>query len=131
MSELPRHLNGKTLAGRYARLGPEERFRLALEAGARDDDRERERLVQSAPTCRSQGPDSAYMDRIEASRELALAVALDLGPRIVALRLPTAIPGVFAGALAVGATVWAEADDAEEAAVKETVRELPTMQACP
>ena len=61
---------------------------------------------------------------------MALAVALDLGPRLVALRLLTTVPELFAGALAVGATVWAGADDAEQAAVEETVRELPAMEAC-
>jgi hypothetical protein len=36
--------------------------------------------------------DPAYMDRVDASRELALTVALDLGPRVAQLRLLHAVP---------------------------------------
>jgi hypothetical protein len=130
VSEVPRHLNGKGVTRHYGQLDPGERFRLALEAGARDDDRERARLAQSAPMYPVRVTDPAYTDLVDASRELALVVALDLAPRIATLRLLTAVPELFAGAFVVGATVWAEADDEGQAAVEETARELPAMRAC-
>jgi hypothetical protein len=42
-------MNANTLAKHYDLLGPEERFRLILAAGARGDDAEQERLCQAAP----------------------------------------------------------------------------------
>jgi hypothetical protein len=110
VSEVPRHLNGKGVSRHYDRLEPGERFRLALEARARGDDRERERLVETAPMRAMRSTDPEYMDR-DTSRGLALAVALDLAPRIVQLRLLTDVPELFAGAFAVGATTAWEAED--------------------
>jgi hypothetical protein len=49
MSELSRGLNGRSLANRYGSLDADERFRLAIEACARDDDRELKRLADSVP----------------------------------------------------------------------------------
>jgi hypothetical protein len=77
---------GGRLRSQYARLRPEERFRAVLEAGARGDDREREALVASAPLRTYRLSDGAYLDRVDASRDLALAVAVDLGPRVARLR---------------------------------------------
>jgi hypothetical protein len=72
--------NGNALAHRYGLLEPNERFRLALEAESRGDDLERERLVASCPVEKVRSSDPAYLDLVEASRELAVAVALELGP---------------------------------------------------
>jgi hypothetical protein len=77
---------GTRLRSRYASLAPEERFRAALEAAARDDFDERESLVATCPEKTYRMPDAAFLDRIDASRDLALAVAVDLGPRLAAAR---------------------------------------------
>jgi hypothetical protein len=87
VSELPRHLNGRSLVGRYHELKSEERFRLATAAGARGDEREFERLVSTCPTVRYRMADPAYLDRVEASRDLAVAVALELAPRLAQVRM--------------------------------------------
>jgi len=121
-------MNGKGVTRHYDRLGPEERFRLALEAGARGDDRERERLAQSAPMYPFRVADPDYMDRVDASRELAVAVALDLGPGVVALRLLTVAADLFASAFALGATAT-DPDKNKQAAFAESVSDLPAIQA--
>jgi hypothetical protein len=91
--------NGNALAHRYPLLEPEERFRLALEAAARSDDVERERLVASCPMVALKASDPFYLDRVEASRELATAAVLELGPIAAQLRLLGVIRELVAGAL--------------------------------
>jgi hypothetical protein len=76
LSEMPRSLNWRALSRHYYELDGTERFRLALEAAARDDERERERLRDTAPMRRYKITDPAYMDRVDASRQLAVTFAL-------------------------------------------------------
>jgi len=121
VSELPGKLNGRQLAREYEHLSPEERFRLVIEAGARDDDRERERLVAAAPMRPFKITDPEYMERIDASHYLAVAVALDLGPRAAQLRMIEVTQGLIGRALTVGVCAATEAD--ERAAMSETVTE--------
>jgi hypothetical protein len=62
----------------YDKLTAEERFRLVLEAKARDDTTEVERLKRTCPTKTYSMSDAAYGDRYEFSELLVLIVALDL-----------------------------------------------------
>jgi hypothetical protein len=108
--------NGNALAHRYPLLEPDERFRLALEAAARGDDVERERLVASCPMVALEASDPFYLDRVEASRELATAAVLELGPIAAQLRLLGVICELVAGALLCGSE--APADEGEAPLLK-------------
>jgi hypothetical protein len=78
---------GRRLRSRYGSLAPDERFRAALEAAARDDLGEREALVATCPEKTYRMPDVAFLDRVDASRDLAFAVAIELGPRLAEARM--------------------------------------------
>jgi hypothetical protein len=78
---------GTTLRSQYANLAPDERLRAVLEAGARGDFDERDSLVTSCPRKDYRTLDADFLDRCDASRDLALAVALDLGPRLAEARM--------------------------------------------
>ena len=71
-------LNANGLARRYDRLTPGERVRATLEASARDDLAERDRLVASCPQRAYRTCDAAFLDPLDASRALAMVVALEL-----------------------------------------------------
>lgn len=60
----------------YERLTSEERFRLALEAMARDDQEEMRRLAESCPKKTYGIRDPAFTDLIDASRHLAFGFFL-------------------------------------------------------
>jgi hypothetical protein len=64
----------RTLERARAALGPEERFRVALAALARDDEDEVRRLFESCPTRLYREPDAAFMNRWEAWRVFAVGV---------------------------------------------------------
>jgi len=102
-------VRGNRIVHRYDRLQPEERFRLVLEASARDDERERERLVSTCPYGHYRMSDAAYMDRVDASRDMAFAVAIELGPRLAQLRLTGAIRGALPVLVGIGVDVGAAA----------------------
>jgi hypothetical protein len=93
---------------RYDRLEPEERFRAALEAAARDDDREYDRLWDTCPMRRYSMTDAAFTDRWRASSHLAIAVAVDLGPRLANLRMLAAVRETLPHAVALGVDVGVE-----------------------
>jgi hypothetical protein len=93
---------------RYDRLGSDERFRAALEAEARDDDRELHRLVQTCPRLLYKESDAAFTDRVDAAHFLALAVALDLGPRLAKLRMSAAVRETLPHAVALGVDTGVE-----------------------
>jgi hypothetical protein len=102
VSEVPRGLNGKGLVRHYDALDAEERFRLAIEARARDDV-ELDRLASSVPMVAYKISDPEYTDRVHASREVAAAVALDLRPLAAELRMlraTRALAGTVAAAVA-------------------------------
>jgi hypothetical protein len=75
------------LVDRYGLLEPDERFRLALQAAARGDERERRRLVDTCPMRTITTSDPAYLDQIGLSRDLAVTAALELGPLHAQLRM--------------------------------------------
>ncbi len=70
----------KNLGSVYDRLMPEERFHLVLEAAARRDETEVERLANTSPRYRytSVRNDPAFSNRIRASRQLSFCVCLML-----------------------------------------------------
>ncbi len=70
----------KNLEGVYDQLRSEERFRLVLEAAARQDQTEVERLAGTCPRYKytSVRNDPAFADRIQASRQIAFCVCLML-----------------------------------------------------
>jgi hypothetical protein len=77
---------GSGLRSRYSRLQPAERFRAVIEAKARGDRDERETLVATCPRKTYEIEDFAFLERVDASRDLAVAVALELGPQVAQLR---------------------------------------------
>jgi hypothetical protein len=88
-------------------LSPSERHRLALEARARDDEREWDRLVATCPMARTRDgsprlfevTEPALTERRDASHALALAVTLAIRPQLARLE---AIPDLFGGPAAGG-----------------------------
>jgi hypothetical protein len=68
------------LAKFYEYLTPEERFRLFIEAMAREDAGECRNLDNSCPREVYEMNDLAYQDRVKASEEIALLACLDLAP---------------------------------------------------
>ena len=73
-------MRGKNLGGVYDRLTPEERAQLVLEAAARQDETEVERLADTCPRYRytSVRNDPTFADRILASRQIVFCVCLML-----------------------------------------------------
>jgi hypothetical protein len=105
-------LNGNAIAHRYALLKPDERFRLALEAEARGDDVERDRLVATCPIASLRSSDPDYLDQVEASRELATAVAFELGPVVAQLRMLEGTRELAARAFSCGCEATDDRDEA-------------------
>jgi hypothetical protein len=101
-------MSDRAVARHYRDLDPAERFRLALEAEAREDARELERLVQTCPRLLYKMDDAAFTDRVDAARTMAVAVALDLGPRLVKLRMLEAVRETLPRAVALGVDVGVE-----------------------
>jgi hypothetical protein len=68
----------KNLGSVYDRLTPEERFQFVLEAAARQDETEVERLANTCQRYRytSVRNDPAYSDRIQESRKITICVCL-------------------------------------------------------
>jgi len=71
----------------YDRFAPEERFRLTLEALARGDEGEAERLSESCPRRTYTMNDLAYGHRMRAGLQITLVVCLDLAPRLAQLQM--------------------------------------------
>jgi hypothetical protein len=69
-------MNTKTLANHYAHLTPEERFRLVLAAGSRDDEAELDRLANASKRITFSTMD--YSPFSHALHELAVLVLLEL-----------------------------------------------------
>jgi hypothetical protein len=71
----------------YDRFTPEERFRLTLEALAREDEQEAERLWESCPRRTYTMNDAAYGDRMRTGLQITMAICLDLAPHLAKLRM--------------------------------------------
>jgi len=71
----------------YDRFTPEERFRLTLEALAREDEQEAERLSKRCPRRTYTMNDAAYEDKMRAGLQITMAICLDLAPRLAKLRM--------------------------------------------
>jgi hypothetical protein len=102
MSELPGQLNGRSVSRYYGELAGEERFRLMLEARVRGDDTEVGRLRDHTPRLRFAITDPDYMDRIEASRDLATTFVLFTEPLLAELRAMRATRQTLGTYIAVG-----------------------------
>jgi hypothetical protein len=96
------------LVHRYHHLGPEERFRATLEAAARGDEDEYDRLWDTCPTRHYSMTDGRFIDRWRAASTLATAVAVDLGPRLANLRMLAAVRETLPHAVALGVDIGVE-----------------------
>jgi hypothetical protein len=90
------------LVHRYYHLEPQERFLATLEAAARGDDEECDRLWGTCPMRHYSMTDGRFTDRWRATSTLATAVAVDLGPRLANLRMLAAVRETLPRAVALG-----------------------------
>src|ERR687890_581736 len=79
----------------YDRFDPDERFRLALEAMARGDEEEIERLRDTCPRVRYTAIDIAYSDRISGSLKMTMLICQLLAPSLTELRMLAALREVL------------------------------------
>ena len=70
----------------YDRFDPDERFRLALEAAARGDEEEIERLRDTCPRVKYTAIDIAYSDRISGSLKITMMLCQLLTPSLTKLQ---------------------------------------------
>jgi hypothetical protein len=80
----------------YEYLTPEERFRLFIEARAREDAGECRNLEKSCPKLVYEMNDADYQDRVRASEKITTLTCLDLAPRVIKLRMLMAFSGGLA-----------------------------------
>lgn len=88
-------MNKNGLAKLYDRLTPEERFRLDVEATARGDERESEKLVESCPRRAYTSLDYGFLGRWLASTEITRALCLDLCQHLCRLQMLDALTVVL------------------------------------
>ena len=79
----------------YDRLDPDERFRLVLEAAARGDEEEIERLRDTCPRAEYKASDIAYSDRISGSLKITMMLCQLLAPSLTELRMLAAFREVL------------------------------------
>src|SRR5215210_4866874 len=79
----------------YDRLDPDERFRLVLEATARGDEEEIERLRDTCPRVKYTAIDIAYSDRISGSLKITIMLCHLLAPSLTELRMLAAFREVL------------------------------------
>jgi hypothetical protein len=77
----------KKLERVYGNLTPQERFQLSLEAMARGDLPEQERLMETCPRLSYLETDAAYTSRMEAIALFVGALMIDLRPMLAQLQL--------------------------------------------
>jgi hypothetical protein len=103
-------VNTNAVARHYDKLKPDERFRLAIEALARGDDQEADRLATTCPRKVYRMNDVEYGDRVRVSSEIVSAVLLDLAPRLGKLRMIEAfrefLPLFLGRGMDVAAMAW-------------------------
>jgi hypothetical protein len=75
----------------YGRLTPEERFRLDVEATARGDERESQKLVETCPRKTYTAVDYGFSGRWLAAREITHALCLDLCQHLCRLQMLDAL----------------------------------------
>jgi hypothetical protein len=75
------------LAKFYEYLTPEERFKLLIEARAREDAGECRNLEKSCPILIYEMNDMAYEGLVRASEKITTLACLDLAPRLIKLRM--------------------------------------------
>jgi hypothetical protein len=76
----------RDLTSLYGQLTVEERFRLVVEALAREDERETERLTSTCPRKVYEMNDLGFCDRLRASKLISLYVYIDLTEMVGVLR---------------------------------------------
>jgi hypothetical protein len=108
-------VNGRRLGDHYPALEPQERFQAALEAATREDYDERRRLVDSCPRRTYTMSDTAFLDRVDASRDLALGVALAIAPELAQVRVLAVVSELTAQTLAATMACHVLADARREA----------------
>jgi hypothetical protein len=79
----------------YGRLTPEERFRLDVEANARGDERESQKLVETCPRKSYTALDYGFSGRWVAAREITHALCLDLCQHLCRLQMLDALTAVL------------------------------------
>ena len=79
----------------YDRFDPDERFRLVLEAAARGDEEEIERLRDTCPRVKYTAIDIAYSDRISGSLKMTMLLCQLLAPSLTELRMLAAFREVL------------------------------------
>jgi hypothetical protein len=81
----------------FTELSPLERFRLSLEAGARDDFEAADRLWDACPTGTYRQADAAFSGRVRAAELICLAVYADLNYLLGRLHIAEAIGETMLG----------------------------------
>jgi hypothetical protein len=125
---------GRVADQHYGRLSAQERFALLLEAMARRDEREADRLEDTCPRQTYRGEDQAFRGRMLHAYMIASRAWLDLQPGLAQLRMAVAFQscaGQFAGPvarLAQAALLYGRAYGRWEAGAIETVG-LPDAKA--
>jgi hypothetical protein len=103
-------VNTDAVARHYDKLSPDERFRLAIEALARGDAQEADRLAAACPRKVYREIDAQYGQRVRVSSEIVSAVVLDLAPRLGKLRMIEAfrdfLPVFLGRGMDVAAMAW-------------------------
>ena len=79
----------------YDRFDPDERFRLVLEAAARGDEEDIERLRDTCPREMYTAIDIAYSDRISGSLKITMMLCQLLAPSLTELRMLAAFREVL------------------------------------
>ena len=105
-------MNDRRLARQYGALAPDERFRLAIRATARDDHKEFERLVESCPERVYRQSDAAFVERAEAARLMSLLVIGEIRPAFARLAVLKVSVDMVRRALILGAEAALESLEA-------------------
>ena len=90
----------------YEKLEPDERFRLVIQAMARGDDVDAQRLERACQWIHCRSLDLAYLEPMRVAQQFALAFAVDLAGTLGKVRAMTAIvealPGISSEVFMVG-----------------------------
>jgi hypothetical protein len=114
-------LNDAALARHYPQLTPDERFRLVVEARARGDTTEEDRLIDACPKLSVRMNDPQFVHRWLTAQELVTAFVADTGRffgwlevlAVMREAVGELLDGLFDAAREHDAAAHADADDAE------------------